>query len=195
MNYLGHAFLSFGDAQLTVGNLIADHVKGKLVLNNYPEGIRKGIEMHRKIDVFTDTHPASLRAKLWFREAYGLYAGAIIDSLYDHFLANDPKHFPSEKHLLDFSLNTYSQVAAYEANFPTVFAAYFPYMQQHNWLYNYRTLPGMKRSLHGLHRRAKHMPPPEAAYDIFIAHYYELAQCYYEFMDDIVKFVKLELSR
>lgn len=195
MNFLAHAYLSFGDPEILTGNMIGDHVKGKLALDNYPERIRRGIELHRKIDSFTDEHPASKRAKLWFRQDYHLYAGAIVDSLYDHFLANDPKHFPSEKQLLQFSRDTYKRLASQSAHFPIGFATLFPYMQEHNWLYNYRTLQGINRSLNGLHRRAKHMPPVEKAYETFVGHYYQLAQCYYEFMDDVVGFVKVELSQ
>ncbi len=195
MNYLGHAFLSFGDHNILTGNIIGDHVKGKLALDHYPDEIRKGIELHRKIDMFTDEHPATKRAKVWFREVYGLYSGAIIDSLFDHFLANDPKYFNSEQHLLEFTQITYDGIEQNAAYLPATFATYFPYMKEHNWLYNYRTLSGMKRSLTGLHRRAKHMPEIDKAYELFIGHYYQLAQCYYEFIEDAVRFVKVELSR
>ena len=194
MNYLGHAFLSFGDEEILTGNMIADHVKGRLALDHFPQRIKTGIELHRKIDAFTDDHPATIRAKLLFRQDYDLYAGAIMDSLYDHFLANDPKHFSSEKKLLDFSLRTYDQLEAHANYFPEAFAQYFPYMKEYNWLYNYRTMQGMKRSLNGLHKRAKYMPAIDKAYGIFVANYYQLAQCYYEFIDDAVRFVKVELS-
>lgn len=194
MNYLGHAVLSFGDTGILTGNMIGDHVKGRLALDKFPPGIRKGIELHRKIDGFADTHPATQRAKIWFREAYGLYSGALMDTLYDHFLANDAKYFNSENELLAFSQKVYAVLAQQASWLPEKFAVYFPYMQQHNWLYNYRTLQGVQRSLHGLSRRAAHMPPVETAYQIFVTNYYQLAQCYYEFMDDAVKFVKVELS-
>jgi acyl carrier protein phosphodiesterase len=194
MNYLGHAFLAFGDAELLTGNLIADYVKGKLALEDFTEGIRKGIMLHRKIDVFTDEHPATNRAKILFKPIYGLYAAAIMDCLYDHYLANDPKYFPSEEALLKFSLETYTKAEKYASYFPEKFAAYFPYMKEHNWLYNYRTMQGMERSLNGLKRRALHMPEAEEAYKTFVVNYYILAQCYYEFIDDIIKFVKIELT-
>lgn len=194
MNYLGHAVLSFGDGAVLTGNLIGDHVKGKLALEQFPEDIRRGILLHRRIDEFTDLHPASQRAKIFFRGDYGLYSGAVVDSLYDHFLANDPRHFSSEEHLLNFANNTYDLVSAHEEFFPEPFRNYFPYMRSQNWLYHYRTLAGMKKSLAGLHRRAKHMPDVEKAYHIFIGHYHQLAQCYYELMDDAVRFVKVQLS-
>jgi acyl carrier protein phosphodiesterase len=195
MNYLGHAVLSFGDPELLTGNLIADHVKGRLALERFPAAIKEGILLHRRIDQFTDEHPASMRAKLFFRETYGLYAGAIVDSLYDHFLANDPKHFNTEQDLLGFTQDVYAKLDAQTTYFPEVFASYFPFMKQQNWLFNYRNLQGMQRSLQGLHRRAMYMAAPDEAYKIFVQHYYQLAQCYYELIDDMVSFVKLELTK
>jgi len=195
MNYLGHAFLSFGDAALLTGNMIGDHVKGRRALLAYPEGIRKGIELHRQIDAFTDAHPAIMRAKVWFRADYRLYAGAVTDSLFDHYLAGDVRYFSSEAALQRFSQDTYRQLEEHRTYFPPAFDRYFPYMKAHDWLYSYRTPRGMQQALQGLARRAAYMPPPDQAYRIFISRYYELAQCYYEFIDDIVRFVKIALTR
>ena len=194
MNYLGHAFLSFGNGAILTGNMIGDHVKGRLALDKFPAEIRKGIELHRKIDATVDAHPATMRAKLLFREHYGLYSGAITDTLFDHFLANDPKHFPTSDALLSFTQTTYAQLEEHKEYFPDKFAGYFPYMVQHNWLYNYRTLKGMERSLGGLARKALYMPPVDKAYETFVAHYYQLNQCYFEFINDLIRFVKIELS-
>jgi acyl carrier protein phosphodiesterase len=41
MNYLAHAYLSFGDPAWTTGNLISDFVKGKQRLE-YPLRIQQG---------------------------------------------------------------------------------------------------------------------------------------------------------
>ncbi len=194
MNYLGHAFLSFGNADILLGNMIGDHVKGRIALQQYPEGIKNGIVLHRKIDAYTDTHPATQRAKLLFREDYGLYAGAIMDTLYDHYLANDPAKFLNQDTLLTFTQAAYNQLLENEVYFPPKFAEYFPYMREHNWLYNYRTTKGMERSLSGLARRAKYMPPVEKAYEIFITNYYHLNQCYYEIIDELTGFVKIEID-
>ena len=194
MNYLGHAFLSFGDSGILTGNMIGDHIKGLLALEKFPAAIKKGILLHRKIDEMADMHPATARAKLFFRADYGLYAGAIIDTLYDHFLANDPKCFATHEALLAFTQTVYAQIEEQEQYFPPKFAAYFPYMKEHNWLYNYRSLKGMEKSLGGLARRALHMPPIEKAYELFVGHYHVLNQCYYEFIDDVIKFAKTELN-
>ncbi len=194
MNYLGHAFLSFNDGEILTGNMIGDHVKGRIALEQYPERIKKGILLHRKIDEYTDMHSATQRAKLLFREAYGLYSGAVMDTLYDHFLASDPKYFPTQEALFEFTQNVYRQLAENESHFPPKFAAYFPYMREQNWLLGYRNLKGMERALGGLARRAQHMPPIEKAYEIFVTNYYHLNQCYYEIIDDIRGFVKIETA-
>lgn len=196
MNYLGHAYLSFGNVDILTGNMIGDHVKGKLVAQElYPASIWKGVMLHRKIDEFSDNHPATRRAKLFFREDYGLYAGAIMDTLYDHFLANDPKIFASFAALQTFSQQTYTQLAANAEYFPDSFANYFTHMREHDWLYSYRTLKGMERSLLGLSRRAQHMAPPEKAYELFVTNFYQLNQAYYELIDDMIAFVKTEIAK
>jgi acyl carrier protein phosphodiesterase len=192
MNYLGHAFLSFGDEAILTGNLIGDNVKGMLALEKYPAKIKSGILLHRKIDGFTDVHPATQRAKLMFRATYGLYSGAIMDTLYDHFLANDPKLFPSETALLRFTQQVYTDLDKQAEWFPPKFASYFPYMKEQNWLYNYRTFPGIEQSLRGLARRATNIPSIKPAYEIFITNYYQLNQCYFELIDDLIKFAKSE---
>ena len=170
--------------------MMGDHVKGKAALDTFPPGVKKGLMLHRRIDEFSDIHPATLRAKVLFRADYHLYAGAIMDTLYDHFLANDPKYFPSEAALMSFTQDTYSKMESNIDLFPERFAAYFPHMKEHNWLYGYRSLKGMERALNGLARRAQHMPPPDKAYEIFIGNFYMLNQCYYELIDDLISFVK-----
>jgi acyl carrier protein phosphodiesterase len=100
VNYLAHAYLSFGIPEIAVGNLISDFVKGKKKLD-YPETIQKGISLHRAIDTFTDGHEITRQAKVFFKQDYGLYAGALTDVVYDHFLANDPQEFPDEEGVPD----------------------------------------------------------------------------------------------
>ncbi|MCB0697477.1 MAG: DUF479 domain-containing protein [Chitinophagaceae bacterium] len=194
MNYLGHAFLSFGDAEILTGNMIGDYVKGRVALNDYPEGIQKGILLHRKIDSFTDTFPSVQRAAVWFRQHYGLYSGAIVDTLFDHYLATDPAYFKTEDDLLGFTQDVYKKLEQHKEFFPPKFAAMFPYMKEQNWLYNYRHMMGAQRSLQGLQRRAKHMQPVDDAYRTFVVSYYEIGQCYYEFIEKVYKFVNDELK-
>jgi len=56
VNYLAHAFLSNNNADLLIGNFIADHLRGNN-FEGYSQEVQKGILLHRKIDEFTDNHP------------------------------------------------------------------------------------------------------------------------------------------
>src|ERR1700752_360781 len=88
LNFLAHIYLSGNDDQLMIGNFIADYVKGKKK-DEYPPGIKKGIELHRAIDDFTDHHEITSRSKNRLRSKYGKYSGVITDLYYDHFLASN----------------------------------------------------------------------------------------------------------
>ena len=70
MNFLAHIYLSGNDDQVMIGNFIADFVKGKKK-DEYPLHIKRGIELHRMIDDFTDHHEITLRSKSRIREGQG----------------------------------------------------------------------------------------------------------------------------
>ena len=93
MNYLAHAYLSFGQPGVLTGNMISDFVKGKKKFD-YPAEIRRGIALHRSIDQFTDTHAATREAKEVFRPAYRLYSGAFVDVVFDHFPEKFARMYP-----------------------------------------------------------------------------------------------------
>lgn len=175
--------------------MIGDYVKGMARLEDFPEGIKQGIVLHRKIDAFADVHPATLRAKNLFRADYRLYAGAFVDSLYDHFLANDPHYFPKESDLFDFAQEVYQTLNRFQSLLPEAFQRMLPHMVSDNWLYNYRTLKGMQNSFRGLVHRAKYLDSSDKAYEILVGHYYELNQYYFDFIDDMASYVKNELNQ
>jgi acyl carrier protein phosphodiesterase len=192
MNYLGHAYLSFGDAAILCGNMMGDHVKGLHALNAFPEGIKKGLILHRHIDSFTDSHPAMLEAKGFFRPVYGLYSGAVMDTLLDHFLANDSTIFANANALEDFAQQVYRQLGGYLEYFPPKFLPYYQSMAQHNWLGNYRSEEGIQRALNGLFRRAKNITEIESAFIIFKENKNELHTYYTAFIKELINFVKIE---
>ena len=163
--------------------MISDFVKGKKKYE-YPGDIQQGIALHREIDRFTDIHFATREAKQIFREAYGLYSGAIIDVVYDHFLALDKNEFTDET-LQAFTSKTYSTLDQFTGYFPEKFNMMYPYMKAHNWLYNYRYLPGIQKSLGGLVRRAKYLEESDTAYLLFTTHYDQLETSYKLFFPEL----------
>lgn len=192
MNFLAHAYLSFGDADLVTGNIISDFVKGKAQYE-YPPEIQNGIRLHRAIDAFTDAHAATKEAANFFKTPYRLYSGAIVDIVYDHFLARDETIFPAET-LLRFSHDVYAMLEARAAYLPPVFARVFLFMKAENWLWNYRTNDGIHRSLRGLARRATYLTEGETAFALLEQHYDSLENCYQNFIPDVKTFAKQQIA-
>lgn len=191
MNYLAHAYLSYGHPGLLAGNMISDFVKGRARFD-FPPEVRAGIELHRRIDDFTDTHPATRNAKEFFRPHYRLYSGPIVDVVYDHFLANDAAAFADAAGLDAFAQETYRLLARYARWFPPRFARMFPYMQEQNWLLNYRHSDGIAQSLGGLARRAAWMGGPQVAVALLETHHAELRACYEYIAPAVKEFAKIE---
>lgn len=173
--------------------MVSDFVKGKKKFD-YPLTIQHGITLHRLIDRFTDDHAATKEAKEIFRPHYRLYSGALVDVLYDHFLAADHTEF-SESSLFDLSQRTYSTLDGYAKFFPERFAAMFPYMKEHNWLYHYRSRLGTEKSLGGLVRRSAYLSESDTAYRLFEQHYQLLQDCYRQFWADIKPYSLEQLTR
>lgn len=189
MNLLAHAWLSFNQPDLLVGNMISDYVKGKSK-EAYPAAIQRGIMLHRAIDTFTDEHPCTIEAKQVFRPQYRLYAGAFIDVVYDHFLANDLLEFNSAPALNEFAQSTYRILQQQQIWLPSPFSQMLPYMISQNWLYHYRFREGIQKGFGGLVRRAAYLQESDIAFALFEKEYEHLQKCYAGFFPELKQFAK-----
>lgn len=86
MNLLAHAVLASPGAESLVGNLIADFVPHTEV-QRLTTGVRAGVMQHRRVDAFTDRHPAVLRSIRMLAGRWGWFSGILIDMYYDHILS------------------------------------------------------------------------------------------------------------
>ena len=153
MNFLAHAYLSFGQEEILVGNFIADFVRGK-ELEKYPKKVQLGIRLHRAIDTYTDSHPLVKQVQSFLIPRFGHYSRVISDVFFDYFLAKKWENY-SGIHLEQFSLDTYRILSSYPQELPEAFRRMFHWMQTQNWLYAYRKPVGIQAALDGLSRRAR----------------------------------------
>ena len=65
--WLAHVFLSELDIDFQIGNFLADPLKGR-VWENASDEIKKGMQTHKKIDSFTDSHEIISCSKKRLRE-------------------------------------------------------------------------------------------------------------------------------
>lgn len=186
MNFLAHAYLSFGNPTLLIGNMIADSVRGKQRYS-FDQAIRNGIQLHHAIDEFTDAHEATMRAKDRLRPACGRYCGVFMDIVYDHFLANDLHYFDRQSLAL-FAQQTYHTLDEFIQVLPEHFKRIFYYMQLQDWLYSYRSREGIARSFKGIYHRAKFLQESDLAFKAFEKNYDDLKTDYTEFIPDLVDF-------
>ena len=193
MNFLAHAYLSFNEDEILIGNMISDFVKGNKKLL-YNPSIQNGINLHRHIDTFTDTHTATHTAKVYFKEAVGLYSGAFVDVVYDHFLANDVTLFATDEALRTFTQQVYHTLYTHEAVLPYTFRAMLPYMRTEDWLFNYRYKWGIEKSFDGVVRRARYLHNSVAAYEAFEKNYDALSACYQQFFGNVKSFAAQKLK-
>ena len=153
MNFLAHIYLSGEDDQVTIGNFIADGIKGKKYLK-FPKKIQQGILLHRAIDSYTDAHYVVRQSTKRLHKNYGHYSGVIVDILYDHFLAKNWNKYhpqPLDEYVDDF----YELLHDNYQTLPTRIQRMMPYMTSDNWLLSYATIPGISKILKGMNVRTK----------------------------------------
>lgn len=186
MNFLAHAFLSFGQDEILIGNFIGDFVKGKMI-DTYPTGIRQGIRLHREIDNFTDTHPLVKVSQSYLRPTFGHYSTVITDVFFDYFLGKYWEKY-SSKSLETFVEETYETISKHEEDLPNQFKEMFFWMKSQNWLLNYRTIEGIQKSLSGLSRRARFDSKMELATGFLLEKEDEFQLIFFAFFKDLETF-------
>lgn len=85
MNWLAHIFLSDNSIDYQLGNVLADPFKGR-IWEGAPDNYRQGVNMHKRIDVFTDAHAVVSKSKSRLGKK-GYLKGVIVDITYDYLLS------------------------------------------------------------------------------------------------------------
>lgn len=192
MNFLAHAYLSFGQEEILVGNLVADFIKGK-ELQRFSKGIHTGILLHREIDTFTDKHPLVKAAQSYLRPRFRHYSSVITDIFFDHFLAKNWDKY-CELPLEKFAANTYETIDKYHSVLPDRFGEMFYWMKSQNWLVNYRELEGIQRTLNGMTRRATFDSKMNESTELLLEKEGEFEVIFFAFFQDLETFAREKLT-
>lgn len=192
MNYLAHAYLSFGQDQVLVGNFIGDFVKGKM-MDTFPQEVQNGIKLHRAIDLFTDTHPLVRAGQSYLRPKFGHYSTVITDIFFDYFLAKNWSKY-SQIPLEQFIQNTYSTLKHSRLLFPNRFAEMFQWMEKDNWLLKYRKIDGIRQTLTGMSRRTRFDSKMDVAHLALLEKEAEFQVIFFAFFEDLETFAREKLN-
>ncbi|MFI1773610.1 ACP phosphodiesterase [Thalassobellus citreus] len=192
MNYLAHIYLSGDNDLVTIGNFIADGIKGK-DYKKYSKDIQIGILLHRNIDTFTDAHKTVRKSTKRLHEKYGHYSGVIVDILYDHFLAKNWSKYsdiPLEAYVNTF----YDSLEEYYDILPLRIQKMTPFMITDNWLLSYASIEGISRVLDGMNRRTKNRSGMNEAIQELEEFYNEFENEFTMFFDELITFSKQKLE-
>ncbi|MEE9361032.1 MAG: acyl carrier protein phosphodiesterase [Cellulophaga sp.] len=188
MNFLAHIYLSFNNDEITIGNFIADSIRGNKY-KHLPANVQKGITLHRAIDTYTDAHPTVRKSTKRLHENYGHYSGVIVDIFYDHFLAKNWKQY-SDVSLEIFVDNFYDLLEDNYEILPIGVKRMMPYMITDNWIFNYSKIVGISRVLNGVNRRTNNKSKMNFAVLDLERHYEEFEAEFTSFFEELTTYAK-----
>lgn len=151
MNYLAHAWLARHSDDAILGALLGDFVFGQSTLPDWPAPVRVEIVRHRRIDRYTDDHPAVTVARAGFGPLRR-YAGIVLDVYFDHCLARDWARWNAAP-LGEFTARVYRILDARRAELPPRLSAIAPRMAAHDWLGAYARRESVDAAVRGISTR------------------------------------------
>ncbi|MCC3408301.1 MAG: DUF479 domain-containing protein [Microcoleus sp. PH2017_10_PVI_O_A] len=186
MNYLAHLFLSDGTPASLIGNLLGDFVKGSAV-NLYPDDIRQGIDLHRKVDSYTDSHARVRSSKSLVCAQRRRFAGVLVDVFYDHFLAKNWLEY-SEVPLRDFARLAYKALQDNRDILPESLKRVMPQIIARDLLGSYQDIGGIDSALHRMSARIKRTNNLAGGVEDLTINYQQLESDFRAFFPDLINY-------
>lgn len=152
MNYLAHIYLADLTKTSLCGNFIGDFVKGDIAETDLSFELKQGVYLHRKIDVFTDSHRITRQSRCRISAPRRRYAGIIIDMAFDHFLARNWRDF-SPLPLDEFTQKFHLELNQNYQQLPPPSQNIVKHLIKDKWLLNYASIAGIDFALNGIGRR------------------------------------------
>ncbi|TRX76339.1 acyl carrier protein phosphodiesterase [Pseudomonas mangiferae] len=191
MNYLAHLHLGGPAPAQLLGSLYGDFVKGPLD-GRYPADVEAAILLHRRIDIFTDSHPVTARARARFPAERRRIAGILLDLFFDHRLALNWHDYASEP-LERFTSRVYG-VLQTEPALPERLGLIVPHMAAQDWLGGYRAFEALDRVIVGMRTRLSRPSLMDGAYEEVAERYDRLSEDFDAFYPELMAFAQRALE-
>ncbi|HVF34220.1 MAG TPA: ACP phosphodiesterase [Candidatus Saccharimonadia bacterium] len=162
MNHLAHAVLAGDEPGMIVGSLLGDFWRGALD-PAWPEPLGRGVRLHRRTDVVTDSHAAVVAARARFEPPLRRYAGILLDVWFDHVLARDYERFAGEP-LAPRLARVYAALADVPASAPASYALFAERTRRHDTLGRYEDPEFVESVFELIGARLAHANPVAHAY-------------------------------
>jgi acyl carrier protein phosphodiesterase len=191
VNFLAHLHLADPDPELMLGGIVADFARNPEIAL-LPEGVQRGVRLHRLIDGFTDRHSVVQRSIARVSSRLGWFAGIVIDIYYDHILAREWPRYATEP-LRDFANRAYGVLEDLYPLAPPDSQGFIRRFIDNDQLFGYSTEEGIATTLARVARRiAERIPKraiwlPDALPDLNAA-YADLAADFHAFYPELMAF-------
>jgi len=193
MNLLAHALLAAPDAELVLGSLIGDFVRGRID-PTLPPKIRAGIALHRAVDAYTDSHDEIVAARRLFAPPFRRYAGILIDVWFDHLLARQWARF-GEGDLVDFSGRVRALLDTNSEFVPARMRSFVAYLHAHDLPAEYRHTAVIGDVLRGMSQRLSRANPLGEGLPVLVALHAPLQERFDAFFPELRNFAAVERTR
>jgi len=186
MNHLAHLFLGGSEPELLIGNLAGDFVHGPL-RDRFSPQVRAGIVMHRRIDSFTDSHPAVGECRRIIAVRFGHYSRIIADIFFDYFLALAWDDYAAEP-LESFLIRSFALLDRHVDLMPEGLQRIYPRMRDGSWFRSYGTLDGIRAALRHTSTRLSRRPELADATSLLVVRREALQQRFDAFFPQLMAF-------
>jgi acyl carrier protein phosphodiesterase len=169
---------------------MGDFIRGVNV-DELPQAIARGVQNHKAVDRFTDTHAGLRLVKANFSSQRRRFAGIILDVVFDHFLIKH-WHRYSQENLADFTAYCYDCLTGLHHVMPARMQQKVDWMIRYDLLNSYAALNGVSNALNGISRRMRFANRLEGAIDEVETHYAALEQGFLGFFSQLCAQVRAE---
>lgn len=187
MNYLAHLFLAPPDDLSRLGNIMADFMKD-VDTDELPDTVLVGIQLHRSIDVFTDTHPVVRDLRKNFSSSRRRFSGVVLDVVFDHFLIKNWSLF-CEDDLDEFIDSCHAALWRQRKHMPERMEMVVEWMIKRDWIRSYRDIERVGHALDGLASRLQVKHGFHGAIDEVESFYEDIESGFHIFFPQLVKYV------
>ena len=189
MNHLAHLLLGGPEPELIIGNLAGDFVHGSL-RDRFTPDVRAGIVMHRRIDTFTDTHPAVGESRRIIAVRFGHYSRIIADIFFDYFLAVSWDNYVAEP-LETFLTRSFALLDRHVDAMPDGLQRVYPHMRDGSWFRSYGTLEGIRAALWHTSNRLSRRPDLASATSLLVDQRAPLRERFDVFFPEVMVFASM----
>ncbi len=191
MNFLAHSVLSPEVPLIRLGNTFGDFVKGSK-LNDIHVELKEGVQLHRRIDHFTDSHSIVGEVSQIFKPVLARYSGIMSDMVFDYFLAKNWLEY-SNQPLKTYVAELFVEYDLCKENLTQRINTVAPIMKMHDWMLQYQTIGGLTNILKQMSNRINRDVRLEDAIPVLLNNEQKLHEMFTTFFNELL--IEFPLNR